>query len=98
MSTPAANLGDFLRVLMAVQAVILTLQVSLSDVVKQQIVDAYKTDAFCQEALNNIASVTSEFKIIDALLYLRGRLVIPLLAPVRMTARTRRKPPKAMCG
>ncbi|SCZ91000.1 BZ3500_MvSof-1268-A1-R1_Chr1-3g02463 [Microbotryum saponariae] len=58
-------------------------QVSLSDVVKQQIVDAYKTDAFCQQALNNIASVASEFKIIDALLYLRGRLVIPLLAPLR---------------
>ncbi|SCZ88169.1 BZ3500_MvSof-1268-A1-R1_Chr10-2g02865 [Microbotryum saponariae] len=58
-------------------------QVSLSDVVKQQIVDAYKTDAFCQQALNNITSVASEFKIIDALLYLRGRLVIPLLAPLR---------------
>ncbi|SCZ91567.1 BZ3500_MvSof-1268-A1-R1_Chr1-2g01494 [Microbotryum saponariae] len=58
-------------------------QVSLSDVVKQQIVDAYKTDTFCQQALNNIASVASEFKIIDTLLYLRGRLVIPLLAPLR---------------
>ncbi|SGY26729.1 BQ5605_C018g08764 [Microbotryum silenes-dioicae] len=58
-------------------------QLSLSDVVKQQILDAYKTDALCQQALKNIASVASEFKNIDALLYLRGRLVIPLLAPLR---------------
>ncbi|SGY55503.1 BQ5605_C006g04036 [Microbotryum silenes-dioicae] len=30
-------------------------QLLLSDVVKQEIVDAYKTDAFCQQDLNNIA-------------------------------------------
>ncbi|SCV68082.1 BQ2448_203 [Microbotryum intermedium] len=58
-------------------------QVTLSDAVKQQIVKAYKTNPFCQQAFVNIASVMLEFKIIDKLLYLRGRLVIPLLAPLR---------------
>ncbi|SGZ32127.1 BQ5605_C043g12085 [Microbotryum silenes-dioicae] len=57
--------------------------VKLSDAVKQQILDAYKTDPFCQQAMSNIGSVTSDFKIVDALLYLRGRLIIPSLAPLR---------------
>ncbi|SCV70640.1 BQ2448_3402 [Microbotryum intermedium] len=54
--------------------------IKLSDVVKQQILDAYETDPFCKQAMANIGLVTSEFKIIDALLYLRGRLIIPSLA------------------
>ncbi|SGY45138.1 BQ5605_C001g00251 [Microbotryum silenes-dioicae] len=57
--------------------------VKLSDAVKQQILDAYETDPFCQQAMSNIGSVTSDFKIVDALLYLRGRLIIPSLAPLR---------------
>ncbi|SGY38977.1 BQ5605_C003g02116 [Microbotryum silenes-dioicae] len=57
--------------------------VKLSDAVKQQILDAYETDPFCQQAMANIGSVTSDFKIVDALLYLRGRLIIPSLAPLR---------------
>ncbi|SGZ32086.1 BQ5605_C043g12069 [Microbotryum silenes-dioicae] len=57
--------------------------VKLSDAVKQQILNAYETDPFCQQAMSNIGSVTSDFKIVDALLYLRGRLIIPSLAPLR---------------
>ncbi|SGY32169.1 BQ5605_C002g01326 [Microbotryum silenes-dioicae] len=57
--------------------------VKLSDAVKQQILDAYETDPFCQQAMSNIGSVTSDFKIVDALLYLRGWLIIPSLAPLR---------------
>ncbi|SGZ31342.1 BQ5605_C044g12151 [Microbotryum silenes-dioicae] len=56
--------------------------VKLSDAVKQQILDAYETNPFCQQAMSNIGSVTSDFKIVDALLYLRGRLTIPSLAPL----------------
>ncbi|SGY96140.1 BQ5605_C036g11545 [Microbotryum silenes-dioicae] len=57
--------------------------VKLSDAVKQQILDAYETNPFCQQAMSNIGSVTSDFKIVDALLYSRGRLIIPSLAPLR---------------
>ncbi|SCV73203.1 BQ2448_7128 [Microbotryum intermedium] len=54
--------------------------IKLSNVVKQQILDTYETNPFCKQAMANIGSVTLEFKIIDALLYLRGRLIIPSLA------------------
>ncbi|SCV73809.1 BQ2448_6239 [Microbotryum intermedium] len=54
--------------------------IKLSNVVKQQILDMYETNPFCKQAMANIGLVTLEFKIIDALLYLRGRLIIPSLA------------------
>ncbi|SGY12237.1 BQ5605_C011g06436 [Microbotryum silenes-dioicae] len=58
--------------------------VKLSDAVKQHILDAYETDPFCQQAMANIGLVTLDFKSVDALLYLRGRLIIPSLAPLRI--------------
>ncbi|SGY11856.1 BQ5605_C011g06297 [Microbotryum silenes-dioicae] len=57
--------------------------VKLSDAVKQHILDAYETKPYCQQAMTNIGLVTSDFKIVDALLYLRGWLIIPSLAPLR---------------
>ncbi|SCV74549.1 BQ2448_7578 [Microbotryum intermedium] len=58
-----------------------TLVTSISHI-KQQILDAYETNPFCKQAMANIGLVTLEFKIIDALLYLQGWLIIPSLAPL----------------
>ncbi|SGY12583.1 BQ5605_C011g06548 [Microbotryum silenes-dioicae] len=46
------------------------------------ILDAYKTNPFCQQAMANIGSVTLDSKIVDALLYLRGQLIVPSLASI----------------